>query len=170
MISKEMTDALNEQLQKEFHSAYMYLGLSAYASDIGFNGCASWFNIQYQEEVAHAMKLFKYIENQDAKVDLKDIKAFNMNKGELIDIFKKAYGHEQVMTKNLNNLSDIALKEKDHATYNLLQWYVNEQVEEESMFKEIIDKLKIVGNDGVGLFTIDQDLSSRTFVDPTATA
>jgi ferritin len=167
MISKEMTNALNEQLQKEFHSAYIYLGLSAYASDLGFNGCASWFNIQYQEEVTHAMKLFKYIEDQDAKVILKDIKAFNMKKGKLIDIFQKAYKHEQVMTKNLNELSDGALKEKDHATYNLLQWYVNEQVEEESLFKEIIDKLRLVGDDGLGLYSIDQELGKRTFVDPT---
>jgi len=167
MISKEMTNALNEQLQKEFHSAYIYLGLSAYASELGFNGCASWFNIQYQEEVTHAMKLFKYIEDQDAKVVLKDIKAFNMKKGKLIDIFQKAYKHEQYMTKNLNELSDGALKEKDHATYNLLQWYVNEQVEEESLFKEIIDKLNLVGDDGLGLYSIDQELGQRTFVDPT---
>lgn len=170
MISKEMAKALNEQLNKEFYSAYMYLGLSAYAKTLSFNGCASWFNIQYQEEIAHAMKLYNYIEDQDAKVELKDIKAYNLSEGEVIELFKKAYGHEQKMTKNLNDLSDMALKEKDHATYNVLQWYVNEQVEEEAMFKEIIDKLKIVGKDGYGLYSIDQELGARVFVDPTAKA
>lgn len=167
MISKEMTKALNEQLNKEFYSAYIYLGMSAYASQKGFNGCAKWFNLQYQEEIAHAMKLFRYLEEQGAQIELKDIKVSNIKKGSILDVFKKAYKHEQHMSKSLNELSDMAMKEKDHATYTLLQWYVNEQVEEEALFGDIIDKFKMVGDDGYGLYSIDKELGSRVFVDPT---
>jgi len=168
MISKNIQTALNDQLNKEFHSAYIYLGMSAYASKEGFNGCACWFNLQYQEEVTHAMKLFRYLEDQGAAIKLKDIKALNVKADSILEVFEMAYKHEQKMTGWLNELSDLAMKEKDHATYNLLQWYVNEQVEEESLFSEIIDKFKMVGNDGYGLYSIDKELGSRVFVDPTA--
>ena len=170
MIKKTIEKALNEQLNKEFHSAYIYLGMSAYASTNGFNGCAKWFSTQYQEEVTHAMKLFRYLEEQNADIDLKDIKAHNVKAENIVDVFVDAFKHEQKMTQSLNTLSDLALKEKDHATYNLLQWYVNEQVEEEALFGEIIDKLKMVGNDGFGLYSIDKELGDRVFTDPTIVA
>lgn len=168
MISKEMTDALNGQLNKEFHSSYIYLAMSVWARANGFNGCANWFNIQYQEEVTHAMKLFQYLEEQNANVVLSDIKSLNVDAKSILEVFDMAYKHEIKMTSWLNDLSDQAMKEKDHATYNLLQWYVNEQVEEEAMFSEIIDKFKMVGSDGYGLYSIDKELGSRKFVDPTA--
>jgi ferritin len=168
MLSKQMTKELNGQLNKEFHSAYIYLGMSAYASANGFNGCAKWFNLQYQEEVTHAMKLFRYLEDQSADIKLKDIKALNVEAESILEVFEMAHAHEIKMTAWLNELSDLAMKEKDHATYNLLQWYVNEQVEEEALFSEIIDKFKMVGNDGYGLYSIDKELGSRVFVDPTA--
>jgi len=168
MIKKTIEDALNGQLNKEFHSAYIYLGMSAYASSNGFNGCAKWFNTQYQEEVSHAMKLFRYLEEQGADIDLQDIKAINIKADNILDVFVDAFKHEQLMTQWLNELSDLAMREKDHATYNLLQWYVNEQVEEEALFSEIIDKFKMVGNDGYGLYSIDKELGDRVFVDPTA--
>jgi len=168
MISKKITKALNGQLNKEFHSAYIYLGMSAYASSNGYNGCAKWFNMQYQEEVAHAMKLFRYLEEQGAQIVLQNIKALNIvDANSIIEVFVMAFEHEQKMTGWLNDLSDMAMKEKDHATYNLLQWYVKEQVEEESLFSEIIDKFKIVGGDGYGLYSIDKELGARVFVDPT---
>ena len=170
MIKPEMIQALNNQLNKEFHSAYLYLGMSAYASANGFNGCTKWFNMQYQEEVTHAMKLFKYLEEQNADIKLKDIKVGNVKANSIIEVFKQAYKHEQKMTTALNNLSDLAMKQKDHATYSLLQWYINEQVEEEALFSEIIDKLKMVGTDGYGLYSIDKELGSRVFVDPTTQA
>lgn len=168
MISKNLEKALVEQLNKEFHSAYIYLGMSAYSSKEGFNGASSWFLIQYQEEVAHGMKLFKYLEDQNAEILLPEIKGVKVEYKSLLDVFKKSLAHEQSMTKNLNNLSDIAMKEKDHATYNLLQWYVTEQVEEEATVSEIIDHIKLVGDNGYGLYTIDKELASRSFIDPTA--
>ena len=168
MISKDLQKALIEQLNKEYHSAYIYLGMSAYCSKEGFNGAANWFLIQYQEEVAHGMKMFKYLEDQDVAIKLPAIQEVKVEYKSLLDVFKKSLAHEQYMTKNLNNLSDLAMKDKDHATYSLLQWYVTEQVEEESTVGEIIDHIKLVGENGYGLYTIDKELSSRTFVDPTA--
>jgi len=168
MISKDLQEALIEQLNKEYHSAYIYLGMSAYCSKEGFNGAANWFLIQYQEEVAHGMKLFKYLEDQNVSIILPSISAVEVEYSSLLDVFKKSLAHEQTMTKNLNNLSDLAMKNKDHATYNLLQWYVTEQVEEEATVSGIIDHIKLVDGNGYGLYTIDKELSGRSFIDPTA--
>jgi len=168
MISKDLQKVLIEQLNKEYHSSYIYLGMSAYCSKEGFNGAANWFLIQYQEEVSHGMKLFKYLEDQDVSIELPAIKEVKVEYKSLLDVFKKSLAHEQSMSKNLNNLSDLAMREKDHATYSLLQWYVTEQVEEEATVGEIIDHIKLVGENGYGLYTIDKELASRTFVDPTA--
>ena len=168
MISKDLQEALIEQLNKEFQSSYIYLGMSAYCSKEGFNGASAWFLIQYQEEVAHGMKFFKYLEDQDVHIKLPELKASKVDYKSLLDVFKKSLAHEQTMTRNLNNLSDLAMKDKDHATYNLLQWYVTEQVEEESTVSEIIDHIKLVGDNGFGLYSIDKELSTRTFIDPTA--
>jgi ferritin len=168
MLKQEIIDALNEQLNREFYSSYIYLSMSAYASSNGFNGCAKWFSMQYQEEVTHAMKLYQYLVDQDANIKLKDIKSFTVKAKNILDVFKRAYKHEQKMTNELNELSDLAMKHKDHATYSLLQWYINEQVEEEGLFSEIIDKFTMVGDDGYGLYSIDKELGSRVFVDPTA--
>lgn len=167
MINEEMAKRLNGQLNKEFHSAYIYLSMSAYASKNGFNGCARWFNVQYQEEISHAMKLFKYLEDQDAEITLEDIKAPKIKCDSIVEVFGLALKHEQKMTGWLNELSNEAMKIKDHATYNLLQWYVTEQVEEEASFGEIIDQIKMVGGDGYGLYAIDKELGARAFVDPT---
>jgi len=168
MITENLQKAIVEQLNKEFHSAYIYLGMSAYCSNEGFNGASSWFLVQYQEEVAHGMKMFKYLEDQNAQISLPEIKGVKVKYKSLLDVFKKSLAHEQYMTKNLNDLSDMAMKEKDHATYNLLQWYVTEQVEEEATVSEIIDHITLVGDSGYGLYTIDKELAARSFVDPTA--
>ncbi len=167
MISKNLQKELILQLNREYHSAYLYLGMSAYCSKDGFNGAANWFLTQYQEEISHGMKLFKYLEDQDVEIELPQISAVKVEYKSLLDVFKKSLAHEQYMTKNLNILSDLAMKDKDHATYNLLQWYVSEQVEEEATVKEIIDHIKLVGDNGYGLYTIDKELSQRTFEDPT---
>ncbi|PLY07672.1 MAG: ferritin [Arcobacter sp.] len=168
MLKKEIANALILQLNKEFQSAYIYLGMSAYASKIGLNGSSSWFLIQYQEEVAHAMKLFKYLEDQDVDITLPKIEKANVDFESILDTFKKALKHEIFMSANLNELSDLTMKNKDHATYNMLQWYVTEQVEEEATLNTIIDKIKLVGDNGYGLYAIDQELGARVFVDPTS--
>ena len=167
MLSQKMQKALNKQLNKEYASAYIYLGLSAFASEKGYNGCANWFMIQYQEETAHGMKLYNYINNHNAAVVLSDIKSFDFKGTTIKEAFVSAFEHEQKMTQNLNELSDLALQEKDHATYNLLQWYVMEQVEEEGSFGDIIDTLNLLGDSGNGMYNFDRELGARVFVDPT---
>ena len=165
MISKKMTKALNEQLNKEFYSAYLYLSMSAYCNRNNFPGAANWFLLQYQEEQDHATRFYNYLIDQDAKVVLKEIAKPPKSFGSLLQTYEESLAHEQHMTHSLNELSDYALKEKDHATYNLLQWFVNEQVEEEATVGEVISKLKMVGEDGYGILMIDNELATRTLAD-----
>ena len=169
MLKDEVANALIIQLNKEFQSSYIYLGMSAYASKKGLAGCANWFLIQYQEELTHAMKFFKYLENHQVAINLPEIKKVNVEFESILDTFQKALEHEIFMSENINELSDLSMKNKDHATYNLLQGYVTEQVEEEVVLNTIIDKMKLIGDNGYGLYVIDQELATRVFVDPTAT-
>ena len=169
MLKDEVANALIIQLNKEFQSSYIYLGMSAYASKKGLAGCANWFLVQYQEELTHAMKFFKYLENHQVAINLPEIKKVDVEFESILDTFQKALEHEIYMSENINELSDLSMKNKDHATYNLLQWYVTEQVEEEVVLNTIIDKMKLIGDNGYGLYVIDQELATRVFVDPTAT-
>lgn len=161
MISEAMQKTLFTQLNDEFYSAYLYLAMSAYCAHIDFNGAAAWLKQQYEEEQMHATKIYNYLIEQGAHVVLQEIPQPPNEFGSILDVFRSSLQHEQSMTAKLNNLSDQALKEKDHATYNLLQWFVNEQVEEESTVSEIISKLKLVKEDGYGLLMIDNELGSR---------
>jgi ferritin len=162
MISTTMEKALLNQLNQEFYSAYLYLAMSAYCSHLGFNGAASWFKLQYEEEHIHATRIYNYLVEQGVQVVLKALAKPPSEYGKLLDVFSSSLSHEQAMTSRLNDISDQALKEKDHATYNLLQWFVNEQVEEESTLGGIISKLKLVKDDGYGLLMIDNELGART--------
>ena len=161
MISKPMEQALLTQLNREFSSAYLYLAMSAYCSHLEFNGAASWFKLQYEEEHLHATRIYNYLVEQGVHVVLGEVACPPSDFGNLLDVFNTALTHEQSMTSLLNDLSDHALKEKDHATYNLLQWFVNEQVEEEATLGGIISKLKLVKEDGYGLLMIDNELGAR---------
>lgn len=168
MISKEMEAALFAQLNDEFYSAYLYLSMSAYCSHMEFNGAAEWLKLQYEEEHMHATKIYDYLVDQGVQVVLEGLPKPPGDYGTLLDVFTASLAHEQSMTAKLNNLSDQALKEKDHATYNLLQWFVNEQVEEEATVGGIISKLKMVKDDGYGLLMIDNELGTRPAPAPIA--
>jgi ferritin len=161
MISNTMEKALLEQLNDEFYSAYLYLAMSAYCSHLEFNGAANWLKLQYEEEHLHATKIYNYLVEQGVQVVLGEMAKPPSEFGKLADVFTSSLSHEQSMTARLNDLSDLALKEKDHATYNLLQWFVNEQVEEEASLGGIISKLKLVKDDGYGLLMIDNELGGR---------
>ncbi len=161
MISESMEKALFNQLNDEFSSAYLYLAMSAYCAHIDFNGAAAWLKFQYEEEQLHATRIYNYLIDQGAHVVLKEIPQPPNEFGTILEVFRASLKHEQTMTAKLNNVSDQALKEKDHATYNLLQWFVNEQVEEEATVSEIISKLKLVKDDGYGLLMIDNELGAR---------
>jgi ferritin len=162
MISEEMQKSLFTQLNDEFSSAYLYLAMSAYCNHMDFNGAANWLKQQYEEEQMHATRIYNYLIEQGANVLLQAIPQPPNEFGTILEVFQASLRHEQKMTERLNNISDQALKEKDHATYNLLQWFVNEQVEEEATVSEIISKLKLVKGDGYGLLMIDNELGSRT--------
>jgi len=165
VISEDIKDSLLDQLNAEFESAHVYLAMSAYCSHQDFNGAASWLRTQYEEERLHAMKVYDYLVDQGVHISLGDLGPPPSEFGTLLEVFEESLNHEQSMTARLNELSDKALKEKDHATYSMLQWFVSEQLEEEATISEIIAKLRLVNNDGYGLLMIDNELASRTTVE-----
>jgi ferritin len=168
MLTPKMADALNEQINKEMYSAYLYMAMSAASESKGLKGFANWFMVQYEEEMSHAMKIYHYLHEQGADVTLKAIAEPPAVFKSPLDMFEKTLAHEQLVTKSINDLMDTAIAEKDHATQIFLQWYVTEQVEEEANDHEIIDKLKLIGDSPQGLFMIDAELSRRVFVPPAA--
>ena len=167
MLTKKMEKELNKQINAEYWSAYFYLSMSAYLDGEGLSGAASWMRVQYQEEISHALKFFDYIIERGGKVDLMPIAKVQKEWNGIIDIFEETLKHEQKVTSLIYNLMDIAIEEKDHAAKSFLQWYVDEQVEEESGVQKILDQLKMVEGKGNGLFMIDKDLGQRVFVDAT---
>lgn len=166
MLSERMTGALNEQINKEIYSAYLYLSMSAYSTFIGMKGFANWFMVQYQEEMVHAMKIYDYINDQGGQVKLLAVEQPPTEFGSPLEMFEKTLEHEKFVTKCINDLVDLAIKEKDHASNIFLQWFVTEQIEEEANDNEIISKLKLVGRGGNGLFMIDKELAARVFTPP----
>ena len=163
-----MEAALNEQLNKEMYSAYLYMSMSAYSTHIGLKGFANWFMVQYQEEMLHAMKFYNYINDQGGRVMLIAIDAPPTAFESPLDMFEKTLKHEQFVTKRINDLVDLAIKEKDHATNIFLQWFITEQIEEEANDNDVIAKLKLVGKKGDALLMLDKELAARVFTPPAA--
>lgn len=166
-IGAKMQEAINEQINAEIYSAYMYLSMSTYFQSNGLPGFANWMYVQWQEEMTHAMKFLKYIEERGGRVRLMEIKCPPQEWDGALQIMKASLEHEQHVTSLISRLVDIALEEKDHATHNMLQWYVSEQVEEESNVQAIIDELEMVGENKHGILMIDKELRGRAFVDET---
>jgi ferritin len=169
VLTEKMGEALNKQLNNEIYSAYLYLSMSAHSTFVGLKGFANWFMIQYQEEMVHAMKIYDYINAQGGQVKLMAIAQPPTQFGSPLNMFEKTLQHEKFITKSINDLVDLAIEEKAHATNIFLQWFVTEQVEEEANDNEIIAKLKLVGKEGNGLFMIDKELAARVFT-PQATS
>lgn len=163
MLNEKMEEALNEQINREMYSSYLYLSMAAYSSTIGMPGFAHWFRVQVEEENIHAMKLFDYINNQGGRVRLKEIKEPPMEFGTPMKMFQQTLKHEQFITGSINELMDLASAEKDETTASFLQWYVEEQVEEEENDNEIIDKLKSFEENKSTLAEIDAELAKRLF-------
>ena len=170
MLKEKMLNAINEQINAEQYSALLYLSMSAWFSDKGLPGFANWMYIQYQEEMTHANKFFNYVNERSGKVIVKAIKQMPVEWDGIIEIFEATLAHEELVTSLIDNLVDIAVEVKDHATQSFLQWFVDEQVEEEANVKEILDTLRLVNGQGNGIFMLDRELRNRTFVDTTATA
>ena len=168
MLSEKMAEVLNKQVNKEMYSAYLYMAMSAYSTYTGLKGFANWFMIQYQEEMVHAMKIYDYINGQGGQVKLMAIEQPATEFKSPMDMFEKTLAHEKFITKSINELVDLAIAEKDHATNIFLQWFVTEQIEEEGNDNEIIARLKLVGEDGNGLLMLDKELAARVFTPPAA--
>ncbi len=164
MISKQMAEALNDHLNKELYSAYLYMSMSSHADHIGLKGFANWFNVQVQEELLHVQRAYHYLLDQGTKVILEAIDKPPTEFKSALDLFEATLNHEKQVTARINDLVGLANKENDYATSNMLQWFVGEQVEEETSVGDIIRKLKLVGNDGTGLLMIDKELSARILV------
>lgn len=166
MLSKNIEIKLNEQVQKEFYSAYLYLSMSAYLKSRNLDGFANFFSVQAQEERDHALKIYDYINQAGGKVVLAKIDAPMSDYGSIEEVMKLSLEHEQFVTKSIHSIVDAALEEKDHSTYSFLQWFVIEQVEEEATADYNLKKLRIAGNDGRGILMIDAELAQRVYTPP----
>ena len=169
MISEKMLNAINEQIKLEFESSYAYIAMEAYFMGKNLNGFANFFHVQAQEERDHAYLLFNYAYSVGGDVVLKDLAAFDSNFKDEIDIFEKTLAHEQLVTRSIHNLMTIAIEEKDYATESMLRWFIDEQVEEEETAQSLIDALKMIKDNGFGLYTLDKELASRVY-SPVTTA
>lgn len=158
MLSREMTEKLNKQINLEFYSSNLYLQMAAWAENNGLTGSAQFMRIHVGEEQMHMQKLFNYVLETGGMPILGAIKAPVSEYKSIEQIFKIALEHEKVVTRGINDLVSASFEEKDFSTFNFLQWYVAEQHEEENLFNSILDKFKIIGSDGRGLFLIDKEI------------
>jgi len=160
-LSKKIETTLNEQINAEFNSSYLYLAMAAYFEDLNLKGMAKWMKMQSSEELKHGLKLFDYTIDSKGRVVLSKIDTPKKEWKNFVSVFEDVLAHEQYITTKINKFMDIAISEKDHATASMLKWFVDEQVEEESVVDEILEKLKLVGNDNTALFLIDKELGER---------
>ena len=170
MLSKQMESALNDQINAEMYSAYLYLAMSAYFQSAKLSGFANWMQIQAQEEMVHAMKFYDYINERGGRVTLQSIEAPPKDWDSPLDVFDATLQHEQKVTSLINSLVDIAMEERDHATNIFLQWFVSEQVEEEDTANEILQKIKLMADAPGGMFMLDNEMGQRVFTAPADTA
>jgi len=168
MLSEKLQDALNEQMKNEFYSAYLYKGMQAYFDGEELKGFANWFRVQTLEEATHAEKFFNFINDAGGKAELRAIDAVTSAYGSPLEAYEAALKHEQLVTSRINQLMDLARDESNHAAQIFLQWFVTEQVEEESSALNFIKKLKLVAGDGRGILLLDQEAAQRVFTPPPA--
>ncbi len=172
MLNPKMQEAINRQINAELYSYYIYLSMSAWFRSKNLNGFATWMTVQTQEEMFHAMKFFNYVIERGGTVVLDTIAAPPVEWRSPLDVFEYTYKHEQHVTALIDGLVDIAAEIHDHATSSFLQWFVNEQVEEEASADGVLQQLALLGDDarGGGLFMLDRELGTRVFTPPAATA
>ncbi|OQY40750.1 MAG: ferritin [Fusobacteriia bacterium 4572_74] len=166
-MNKKMLDILNEQINKEVYSAYLYLSMNAYLASKNLPGFANYMRVQYQEEMSHALKLFDYLLERGEKAILAEVAAVKVAWMDPIDVFEDTYEHEKFITRSIDEVLGVAHEVKDYATINMLQWYINEQVEEEANVSSILEQLKMIEGKGTGLFMLDREMQNRVFVDST---
>ena len=163
MLNKKIEEALNAQINAEMWSAYLYLSMAAFCHTNGNPGMGHWFEVQFQEEQDHAKILFNYVIQRNGKVDLKAIKEVPTTWESVLDVFESTLKHEQTVTALINNLFALTTQENDYATQSMLKWFIDEQVEEEENAQTIIDNLKMIKDNGYGLYMLDKELGARTY-------
>lgn len=163
MVSEKLEKAINKQINAELWSAYLYLSMSAHFSNKGLPGFANWFLTQFHEEQDHALKFMNYLISKGNKVELAPIEKVDTSWESPLKAFEDTLKHERVVTSLINDLVTIARSENDYATENMLQWFVNEQVEEEETAQGLVDALKLIGNNGLGIYTMDKELGARVY-------
>ena len=169
-INKKIEDAINNQINAELYSAYLYLGMSSRCTEMNLKGMANWLYVQAQEEMTHAMKFYRFVLDRGGHTVFPAIENVRDNWKSPLEMFEAAYEHEKKVSAMINNIMDIAIAERDHATASMLNWFVDEQVEEEANSLEIAEKLKLIGDSKDGLLMLDKELSTRVFVDSTQPA
>ncbi len=170
MLSKDLEKALNEQINAELWSAYLYLSMGMDMESKGLSGIANWFKVQFKEEQAHAEILMNYVNSRGGRVILAPIAAVDTEWPSILAAFEATLAHEKKVTAMINNLYAMAEADKDYATRSMLTWFVDEQIEEEETAQGYIDKFKLIGNDGMGIYMLDQELGSRTYTAPSPLA
>ncbi|RKL66063.1 ferritin [Salipaludibacillus neizhouensis] len=163
MISKDLVKGLNDQMNYEFYSAHVYLATAAYCSNESFDGFASFFLTQAEEERFHAMKFYHFINDMGEKAEVASLPTPNNTFSSILETFEKSLEHEKEVTKQIYKLSDLALDQREHATMTFLNWFVEEQVEEEATFDNLIQKLKRINDDSNAFFMLEDELGKRKF-------
>ncbi len=161
MLSKKIQDALNDQINAEYYSSYLYLAMSAHCASTNLDGFAAWLQAQSREELGHAMKIFGYVLDRGGRVELKQIDGPATSWESPLAVFEATLEHERHITGRINRLVELAASESDHATGSFLQWFVNEQVEEEATADRVVAKLKLIQNAPGGIFMMDRELAQR---------
>ncbi len=165
-MNKKVSDLLNDQVNKEFFSAYLYLSFSNYLENQGLSGFANWYNIQAQEEQDHALLFLKYMQNNDIDVTLKAIEQPQNSWDNEFEVLKEGLAHEIYISESINNIYAVAIEAKEFRTTQFLDWFIKEQGEEETNSRELIKKAEIIGKEGKGLYLLDQELAKRIYSPP----
>lgn len=162
MVKKNVETAINEQIRREEFSSRLYLSMAIWCEANGFPGAAAFLYRQSDEERMHQLKLVHYVNDRGGVAILKALDEPNAKYDSLLDVFQQVMKHEEYITASINDLYEVTLHEKDYTTGSFLQWYINEQIEEESTMRTILDKISLVGNDKAGMFHIDKELDAMT--------
>ena len=163
MLNQKIEEALNAQINAEMWSAYLYLSMAAYCHSQGNPGMGKWFEVQFQEEQDHAKIFFNYVISRGGNVVLKPIEAVPTTWNSVLEVFESTLEHEQKVTALINNLFAITAAENDYATQSMLKWFIDEQVEAEETAQNIIDNLKMIKDNGYGLYMLDKELGARVY-------
>ncbi len=162
MKNSKVLEMLNEQMNFEFYSAHIYLGMASFCADQGLEGFENWFKIQYKEEIDHAMKFFDFINSRGGRATVTNFEEIQNDYGCLSEVLETALKHEEKVSEKIHNIAKVALSDADMTAFSFIQWFIDEQVEEEETISQIITSVKRV--DGAGLYLVDKDLANRVYV------